>query len=180
MVPIEYNGLKTMSIGYLVESKQALVWRGPMLSKAISQFCTDVKWGELDYLFIDLPPGTGDAHLSIMQHIPLSGVVIVTTPEEVAVADTRKALDMFTNPHLKQEILGVVENMSYFQPEDGRKYYLFGKDGGKNLSEEWNIDLLGTIPIEEDKSFSNMQKSYIPIVGKLVQKLSIIAANKEK
>ena len=180
MVPIEYNGLKTMSIGYLVESKQALVWRGPMLSKAISQFCTDVKWGELDYLFVDLPPGTGDAHLSIMQHIPLSGVVIVTTPEEVAVADTRKALDMFTNPHLKQEILGVVENMSYFQPEDGRKYYLFGKDGGKNLSEEWNIDLLGTITIEEDKSFSNMQKSYIPIVGKLVQKLSIIAANKEK
>jgi len=180
MVPIEYNGLKTMSISYLVESKQALVWRGPMLSKAISQFCTDVKWGELDYLFVDLPPGTGDAHLSIMQHIPLSGVVIVTTPEEVAVADTRKALDMFTNPHLKQEILGVVENMSYFQPEDGRKYYLFGKDGGKNLSEEWNIDLLGTIPIEEDKSFSNMQKSYIPIVGKLVQKLSIIAANKEK
>lgn len=180
MVPIEYNGLKTMSIGYLVESKQALVWRGPMLSKAISQFCTDVKWGELDYLFVDLPPGTGDAHLSIMQHIPLSGVVIVTTPEEVAVADTRKALDMFTNPHLKQEILGVVENMSYFQPEDGRKYYLFGKDGGKNLCEEWNIDLLGTIPIEEDKSFSNMQKSYIPIVGKLVQKLSIIAANKEK
>ena len=180
MVPIEYNVLKTMSIGYLVESKQALVWRGPMLSKAISQFCTDVKWGELDYLFVDLPPGTGDAHLSIMQHIPLSGVVIVTTPEEVAVADTRKALDMFTNPHLKQEILGVVENMSYFQPEDGRKYYLFGKDGGKNLSEEWNIDLLGTIPIEEDKSFSKMQKSYIPIVGKLVQKLSIIAANKEK
>ena len=180
MLPIEFNGLKTMSIGYLVESKQALVWRGPMLSKAISQFCTDVKWGELDYLFVDLPPGTGDAHLSIMQHIPLSGVVIVTTPEEVAVADTRKALDMFTNPHLKQEILGVVENMSYFQPEDGRKYYLFGKDGGKNLSEEWNIDLLGTIPIEEDKSFSNMQKSYIPIVGKLVQKLSIIAANREK
>ena len=180
MLPIEFNGLKTMSIGYLVESKQALVWRGPMLSKAISQFCTAVKWGDLDYLFVDLPPGTGDAHLSIMQHIPLSGVVIVTTPEEVAVADTRKALDMFTNPHLKQEILGVVENMSYFQPEDGRKYYLFGKDGGKNLSEEWNIDLLGTIPLEEDKTFANMQKSYLPIVGKLVQKLSIIAANREK
>lgn len=180
MLPIDCNGIKTMSIGYLVESKQALVWRGPMLSKAISQFCTDVKWGELDYLFVDLPPGTGDAHLSIMQHIPLSGVVIVTTPEEVAVADTRKALDMFTNPHLKQEILGVVENMSYFQTEDGRKYYLFGKDGGKKLSEEWNIDLLGSIPIEEDKSFANMQKSYSPIVGKLVQKLSVIAANREK
>lgn len=181
MLPIELDGLKTMSMGYLVEPKQALVWRGPMLSKAISQFCTDVKWGELDYLFVDLPPGTGDAHLSIIQHIPLSGVVIVTTPEEVAVADTRKALDMFTNPHLKQNILGIVENMSYFQPEgDDRKYYLFGKDGGKSLSEEWNIDLIGTIAIQEDKSFASMQKSYMPIVGKLVQKLSILAANREK
>ncbi|MFB1003282.1 MAG: Mrp/NBP35 family ATP-binding protein [Bacteroidia bacterium] len=144
MLPIEKHGLKTMSIGYLVDSKQALVWRGPMLSKAITQFCSDVKWGELDYLFVDLPPGTGDAHLSIIQHIPLSGVVIVTTPEEVAVADTRKAIDMFTNPHLKQNILGVVENMSYFQPEkDGTKYYLFGRDGGVKLCEEFNIDLLG-------------------------------------
>lgn len=177
MIPIEKDGLKTMSIGYLVESKQALVWRGPMLSKAISQFCTDVLWGDLDYLFVDLPPGTGDAHLSIMQHIPLSGVVIVTTPENVAVADTRKAIDMFTNPHLKQTILGVVENMSYFEPDkDGKKYYLFGKDGGKELCEECSLDLLGEIPIKEDKSFENLYSSYVPIVGKIVQKLSIIAA----
>lgn len=179
MKPIEKDGIKTMSIGYLVESKQALVWRGPMLSKAISQFCSDVKWGELDYLFVDLPPGTGDAHLSIIQQIPLSGVVIVTTPEEVAVADTRKAIDMFTNPHLKQEVLGVVENMSYFQPiEDGEKYFIFGKDGGERLCQEWNLDMLGQIPIKEDKSFESLHSYYIPVTGKLVQRLSVLAANR--
>jgi ATP-binding protein involved in chromosome partitioning len=179
MLPIEKHGLKTMSIGYLVESKQALVWRGPMLSKAITQFCSDVKWGELDYLFVDLPPGTGDAHLSIIQHIPLSGVVIVTTPEDVAVADTRKAIDMFTNPHLKQNIIGVVENMSYFKPEDdGKKYYLFGKDGGQMLSEECDLDLLGQIQVKEDKSFDSLHSEYLPIVGKIVQKLSVLAASR--
>lgn len=179
MVPIEKHGIKTMSIGYLVENKQALVWRGPMLSKAISQFCSDVDWGDLDYLFVDLPPGTGDAHLSILQHIPISGVVIVTTPEEVAVADTRKAIDMFTNPHLKQEILGVVENMSFFQPdESSNKYYIFGKEGGKKLSEEWDLDLLGEIPIKEKKTFTEMRPSYEPIVGRIVQKLSILAAKR--
>ncbi|MDA8886435.1 Mrp/NBP35 family ATP-binding protein [Bacteroidia bacterium] len=179
MLPIEKDGLKTMSIGYLVEGNQALVWRGPMLSKAITQFCSDVKWGELDYLFVDLPPGTGDAHLSIIQHIPLSGVVIVSTPEDVAVADTHKAIDMFTNPHLKQEVLGVVENMSFFQPGiDGEKYYLFGKGGGEELCSEWKLDLLGQIPVKENKSFENMHSSYLPIVGKVVQKLSVLAANR--
>ena len=179
MKPILSDGLKTMSIGYLVEGKQALVWRGPMLSKAISQFCSDVLWGELDYLFVDLPPGTGDAHLSIIQHIPLSGVVIVTTPEEVAVADTRKAIDMFLNPHLKQEILGVVENMSFFQPEsEGKKYYIFGEGGGSKLSEESDLDLLGEIPIVVDKTFDSIKSHYLPIVGRLVQKLSVLAANR--
>ena len=179
MKPILSDGLKTMSIGYLVEGKQALVWRGPMLSKAISQFCSDVLWGELDYLFVDLPPGTGDAHLSIIQHIPLSGVVIVTTPEEVAVADTRKAIDMFLNPHLKQEILGVVENMSFFQPEsEGKKYYIFGEAGGSKLSEESDLDLLGEIPIVVDKTFDSIKSHYLPIVGRLVQKLSVLAANR--
>lgn len=179
MVPIEKHGLKTMSIGYLVDPKQALVWRGPMLSKAITQFCSDVQWGELDYLFVDLPPGTGDAHLSIIQHIPLSGVVVVTTPEDVAVADTRKAIDMFTNPHLKQNILGVVENMSYFQPDvDGKKYYLFGRDGGQMLCDESNLEMLGEIPIKEDKSFESLYSSYVPVVGKIVQKLSVLAANR--
>ncbi len=179
MKPILSDGLKTMSIGYLVEGKQALVWRGPMLSKAISQFCSDVLWGELDYLFVDLPPGTGDAHLSIIQHIPLSGVVIVTTPEEVAVADTRKAIDMFLNPHLKQEILGVVENMSFFQPEsEEKKYYIFGEGGGSKLSEESDLDLLGEIPIVVDKTFDSIKSHYLPIVGRLVQKLSVLAANR--
>ena len=181
MVPIEKDGIKTMSIGYLVEDKQALVWRGPMLSKAISQFCSDVDWGALDYLIVDLPPGTGDIHLSILQQIPLSGVVVVTTPEAVAVADTRKAMDMFSNPHLKQEILGVVENMSYFQPEeDGKKYYLFGQGGADQLCAEWETTLLGQVPIVENKTFENLHASYLPIVGKVVQKLSVIAANREK
>ncbi len=178
MLPIESDGLKTMSIGYLVDRQQALVWRGPMLAKAISQFCTDVKWGELDYLIIDLPPGTGDAHLSIIQQIPLSGVVIVTTPEDVAISDTVKAVDMFTNPQIKQNILGVVENMSYFQPEGSdKKHYIFGKEGGAVLCKESNLDLLGELPILEDKSFPNQISHYTPVVGSIVQKLSILAAN---
>ncbi len=181
MVPILVDGMQTMSIGYLVEPKQALVWRGPMLAKAISQFCTDVAWDALDYLIVDLPPGTGDAHLSIMQHIPLSGIVIVTTPEEVALADTRKAIDMFNNPHIKQEILGVIENMSFFQPiENGDKYYIFGREGGKRLSVENNVDLLAELPILEDKSFINQKPHYQKAVSALVQKLAVIAANRQK
>ena len=179
MVPIENDGVQTMSIGYMVDMKQALVWRGPMLSKAISQFCSDVKWGNLDYLIIDLPPGTGDIHLSVVQHIPISGVVLITTPEEVAVADTRKAIDMFHNPHINQNILGIVENMSFFQPEEnGEKYYLFGKEGGLKLSEESSVDFLGEIPIKENKKFDNIHKDYLAITGKIVQKLSILAASK--
>lgn len=179
MVPIENQGVQTMSIGYMVDTKQALVWRGPMLSKAISQFCSDVKWGNLDYLIIDLPPGTGDIHLSVVQHIPISGVVLITTPEEVAVADTRKAIDMFRNPHISQNILGIVENMSFFQPdENGEKYYIFGKEGGQKLSKESSVDFLGEIPIKENKKFDNIYKDYLAITGKIVQKLSILAASK--
>lgn len=179
MVPIDANGIQTMSIGYLVDAKQALVWRGPMLSKAISQFCTDVAWDALDYLLVDLPPGTGDAHLSIVQQIPLSGVLIVTTPEDVAVADTRKAIDMFKNPHINQNILGVVENMSYFQPlQDGEKYFIFGKEGGKQLCEENDLELLGELPILEKKDFSNQMEHYRNVAGVIVQKLAVIAANR--
>ena len=179
MIPIENQGVQTMSIGYMVDTKQALVWRGPMLSKAISQFCSDVKWGNLDYLIIDLPPGTGDIHLSVVQHIPISGVVLITTPEEVAVADTRKAIDMFRNPHISQNILGIVENMSFFQPnENGEKYYIFGKEGGQKLSKESSVDFLGEIPIKENKKFDNIHKDYLAITGKIVQKLSILAASK--
>lgn len=175
MIPIEVEGIKTMSIGYLIERKQAVVWRGPMLSKALSQFCTDVAWGEIDYLIVDLPPGTGDVHLSIMQQVPLSGVVIVTTPEKVATADTAKAIDMFQNPQLKQNIFGVVENMAYFQPE-GKKYYLFGKDGGEQLCREWGLDMLGQVPILENKSFEALKEFYLPIAGKIVQQLAIQVA----
>lgn len=179
MVPIDANGIQTMSIGYLVDAKQALVWRGPMLSKAISQFCTDVAWDALDYLLVDLPPGTGDAHLSIVQQIPLSGVLIVTTPEDVAVADTRKAIDMFKNPNINQNILGVVENMSYFQPlQDGEKYFIFGKEGGKQLCEENDLELLGELPILEKKDFSNQMEHYRNVAGVIVQKLAVIAANR--
>ena len=179
MIPIENQGVQTMSIGYMVDTKQALVWRGPMLSKAINQFCSDVKWGNLDYLIIDLPPGTGDIHLSVVQHIPISGVVLITTPEEVAVADTRKAIDMFRNPHISQNILGIVENMSFFQPnENGEKYYIFGKEGGQKLSKESSVDFLGEIPIKENKKFDNIHKDYLAITGKIVQKLSILAASK--
>jgi ATP-binding protein involved in chromosome partitioning len=179
MVPIEIEGVQTMSIGYMVDLKQALVWRGPMLSKAISQFCSDVKWGNLEYLIIDLPPGTGDIHLSVVQHIPISGVVLITTPEEVAVADTRKAIDMFRNPHINQNILGIVENMSFFQPdESGQKYHIFGKDGGQQLSKECSVDFFGEIPIKENKEFKNIHSDYLAITGKIVQKLSILAASK--
>lgn len=179
MLPIEKDGVQTMSIGYMVELKQALVWRGPMLSKAISQFCSDVKWGNLDYLIIDLPPGTGDVHLSVLKHIPISGVAIVTTPEDVAIADTRKAIDMFQNPHLVQNLLGIVENMSYFQPEEsGKKYHIFGKGGGQKLSKDCSVDFLGEIPIRENKEFDNIKNDYIPIVGKIVQKLAILASTR--
>lgn len=179
MLPIEKDGVQTMSIGYMVDIKQALVWRGPMLSKAISQFCSDVKWGNLDYLIIDLPPGTGDIHLSVLQHIPISGVVLVTTPEDVAIADTRKAIDMFQNPHLTQNILGIVENMSYFQPqEQGVKYHIFGEGGGQKLSNASSVDFLGEIPIRVNKEFDNIRNDYLPIVGKIVQKLSILAATR--
>jgi ATP-binding protein involved in chromosome partitioning len=168
-----------MSIGYMVDIKQALVWRGPMLSKAISQFCSDVKWGNLDYLIIDLPPGTGDIHLSVLQHIPISGVVLVTTPEDVAIADTRKAIDMFQNPHLTQNLLGIVENMSFFQPQDtGVKYHIFGEGGGQKLSNASSVDFLGEIPIRVNKEFDNIRNDYLPIVGKIVQKLSILAATR--
>ena len=146
-----------------------------------TKFIEQCKKSGVDGLIIvDLPPGTGDAHLSIMQHIPLSGVIIVTTPEEVAVADTRKAVDMFKNPHLNQEILGVVENMSFFQPEEnGSKYYIFGKEGGKRLCEENNLELLGELPILEDKSFNNQLKYYRSIAGAIVQKLAVIASNRQ-
>ena len=149
IMPLEKYGIKLMSIGLLVDEKNAVVWRGPMASSAIRQFVTDVEWGDLDYLIIDMPPGTGDIHLTLMQTVPVTGVVIVTTPQNVALADAKKGIAMFGQAQINVPIIGLVENMSYFTPEElpNNKYYLFGKDGGKNLAEEYDLHFLGQIPI---------------------------------
>ena len=149
IIPIEKFGIKMMSIGLLVDEKQAVVWRGPMVSSAIRQFVTDVDWGELDYLIIDMPPGTGDIHLTVVQTVPVTGVVVVTTPQLVALADAKKGIAMFGQAQLKVPVIGLVENMSYFTPAElpENKYYIFGKDGGKNLADEFDIPFLGQIPI---------------------------------
>lgn len=149
IVPIDRYGMKLMSIGLLVDEKSAVVWRGPMASSAIKQFVTDVDWGELDYLVIDMPPGTGDIHLTLMQTVPVTGAVIVTTPQTVALADAKKGIAMFAQAQLNVPIIGLVENMAYFTPEElpNNKYYIFGKDGGKNLAEEYDLPFLGQIPL---------------------------------
>jgi ATP-binding protein involved in chromosome partitioning len=149
IVPIEKFGIKIMSIGLLIDEKQAVVWRGPMVSNAIRQFVTEVDWGELDYLVLDMPPGTGDIHLTIVQTVPVTGVIVVTTPQTVAIADAKKGVAMFSQSQLKIPVIGLVENMSYFTPAElpDNKYYIFGKDGGKQLADEFELSLLGQIPI---------------------------------
>jgi len=138
-----------MSIGLLVDDKSAVVWRGPMASSAIKQFITEVDWGELDYLVIDMPPGTGDIHLTMVQTVPVTGVVVVTTPQDVALADAKKGIAMFGQAQINVPIIGLVENMSWFTPAElpENKYYIFGKDGGKKLAEEYEMPLLGQIPL---------------------------------
>ncbi|MCE2844129.1 MAG: Mrp/NBP35 family ATP-binding protein [Chitinophagaceae bacterium] len=149
ILPLEKYGIKLMSIGLLVDEKDAVVWRGPMASSAIRQFITDVDWGELDYLVIDMPPGTGDIHLTIMQTVPVTGVVIVSTPQNVALADAKKAIAMFGQAKINVPIIGLVENMAYFTPTElpENKYYLFGKEGGKKLAEEYDLPFLGQVPL---------------------------------
>jgi ATP-binding protein involved in chromosome partitioning len=147
IIPVEAHGIKIMSIGLLVAEREALVWRGPMIHSAVQQFLRDVNWGPLDYLVFDMPPGTGDAQLSLSQVVPLSGVVMVTTPQEVALLDVRKALAMFRK--LNVPILGIVENMSYFiAPDTGRRYGIFGEGGGQRVADEFGVPLLGQIPLE--------------------------------
>ena len=149
ILPIEKFGIKLMSIGLLVDEKDAVVWRGPMASSAIRQFISDVDWDELDYLVIDMPPGTGDIHLTIMQTVPVTGVVIVTTPQTVALADAKKAIAMFGQANVNVPIIGLIENMAYFTPAElpENKYYLFGKDGGKHLADEYDLPFLGQVPL---------------------------------
>lgn len=149
IVPLDKFGIKLMSIGLLVDEKNAVVWRGPMASSAIRQFVTEVDWGELDYLVIDMPPGTGDIHLTLMQTVPVTGAVIVTTPQNVALADAKKGIAMFGQAQINVPIIGLVENMAYFTPAElpNNKYYLFGKEGGKKLAEEYDLSFLGQIPL---------------------------------
>ncbi len=149
ITPIMQYGIKMISIGFLTPADSAVVWRGPMASQALRQFFGDVDWGELDYILIDLPPGTSDIHLTLVQTVPLTGAVVVTTPQKVALADVTKGASMFRQQQINVPILGIVENMAYFTPAElpDNKYYLFGKDGGKNMAEKLNVPLLGQIPI---------------------------------
>jgi ATP-binding protein involved in chromosome partitioning len=149
IIPIEKHGVKLLSVGFFVKPEDAVIWRGPMATSALKQLITQGDWGELDYLLIDLPPGTGDVHLTMVQEVPVTGVVIVSTPQEVALADVIKGINMFTGDKINVPVLGLVENMSWFTPEElpDNKYYLFGKDGCKKLAEKLDIELLGQIPI---------------------------------
>ena len=152
IIPAEKYGVKTLSIGFLADEGQAVVWRGPMASSALRQFITDADWGELDYLIIDLPPGTSDVHLTLVQTVPVTSAVIVTTPQAVAMADVVKAIGMFNMPQIKVPILGIVENMAYFTPSDApdKKYYIFGHEGGgQKLADQFDLPLLGQLPILE-------------------------------
>ena len=149
IMPIEKYGVKILSIGFFVDPENALVWRGSMASNALKQLITDANWGELDYFVMDLPPGTGDIHLTLVQTMGITGAVVVTTPQDVALADARKGVNMFTGDKVNVPVLGLIENMAWFTPAElpENQYYIFGKDGGKRLAEELNIPLLGQIPI---------------------------------
>ncbi len=166
IVPIQQYGVKLLSIGFLSNSEDAVVWRGPMASSALKQFLSDAKWGELDYLLIDLPPGTSDIHLTLVQSVPVTGALIVTTPQKVALADAQKGISMFRQKQINVPILGLVENMAWFTPDElpDNKYYIFGENGGRNLAEKNGVDLLGSIPIVQ--SIRECADNGFPVVMK--------------
>jgi len=149
MKPVESYEVKILSIGFFTAPSQAVIWRGPMASKALNQMIFDADWGELDFMLVDLPPGTGDIHLSIVQSLPITGVVIVSTPQAVALADAKKGVSMFMSEAINVPVLGIIENMAYFTPEElpDNKYYIFGKEGARNLSEDLDVAFLGEVPI---------------------------------
>lgn len=151
LIPFEHHGVKLMSIGTLVDPAKAVVWRGPMASKAMQQLVFDTAWGDIDYLLFDMPPGTGDIHLTLTQVLPVTGAVVITTPQAVAVADARKGAEMFRQPQINVPILGVIENMAYFVPDDApdKKYYIFGEHGGSSLAKSLDVPLLGQLPIRQ-------------------------------
>ncbi|HEV9036324.1 MAG TPA: Mrp/NBP35 family ATP-binding protein [Puia sp.] len=192
IVPLDRYGIRLMSIGLLVDEKNAVVWRGPMASSAIRQFVTDVHWDELDYLVIDMPPGTGDIHLTLLQTVPVTGVIVVTTPQDVALADAKKGIAMFSQAQLKAPIIGLVENMSYFTPAElpDHKYYIFGKEGGKRLAEEYDIPFLGQIPLVQsireggDAGIPIMmsddavsKKAFLDFAGNAARSIAMLNAN---
>jgi ATP-binding protein involved in chromosome partitioning len=192
MLPVEKHAVKLMSIGMLVAAKQPILWRGPMLSNALQQLLLDTDWGELDYLIIDLPPGSGDIHITLCQQLPLSAALIVTTPQRVALSDTIKTIEMFRSNNIQIPLIGIVENMSYFTPLElpENKYFIFGKDGAKELSLTYNIPLLGQIPLfmgvseMADKGMPAVLDPDLPFVKlifdqiaqKAAQQISIITA----
>jgi|1048.fasta_scaffold01945_9 ATP-binding protein involved in chromosome partitioning len=190
MIPIEAKGLKLLSIGFMTAPGQPIVWRGPMISSAFKQFVQDTDWGDLDYLIIDLPPGTGDVQLSLVQNVPLTGVVIVTTPQEMALTDARRAMGMFSMEAVNKRILGVVENMSYFTPDDApdKKYRLFGEGGGQTLSKEYNVPFLGELPLNPAlmqhidqgniTATSPELAPYYPVASALAQQVSMLQITK--
>lgn len=149
MKPVETYEVKILSIGFFTKPDQAVIWRGPMAAKALNQMIFDADWGQLDFLLIDLPPGTGDIHLSIMQSLPITGAVVVSTPQAVALADAKKGVSMFLSESISVPVLGIIENMAYFTPEElpNNKYYIFGKEGAKNLAEDLQVPMLGEIPL---------------------------------
>ena len=149
MQPVKSYGVELLSIGFFTKPDQAVIWRGPMASKALNQMIFDANWGEIDFMLIDLPPGTGDIHLSIMQSLPITGAVVVSTPQAVALADAKKGVAMFANESINVPVLGIIENMSYFTPEElpNNKYYIFGKEGARNLAQDLNVPFLGEIPL---------------------------------
>ncbi len=188
ILPIEKYGIKLLSLGFFADPDQPVPWRGPMASNAIKQLFNDADWGDLDYLIVDLPPGTGDIHITISQSFPIAGAVIVTTPQQVALADTRKGLAMFRMPGINIPILGVIENMAYFTPAElpENKYYIFGKNGGKELAAQYAVPFLGEIPLVQGITIagdegqpiamdneSPLAASFAEIAGRIAQQISI-------
>ena len=194
IIPIEKYGVKLLSIGFLSHGDNAIVWRGPMASSALKQFISDTEWGELDYLLFDLPPGTSDIHLTLVQTIPVTGAMIITTPQKVALMDAVKGVSMFKQPQIDVPVLGIIENMSYFTPAElpDNKYYIFGKDGGKDLASQNDIEFLGEIPLVQSIRESGDEgepvvlkdeqsaKAFMSIAQNLAQQIAIRNATQEK
>jgi ATP-binding protein involved in chromosome partitioning len=192
IVPIDIYGIKAMSIGLLIDEKQAVIWRGPQASSALRQFISDVAWGELDYLVVDLPPGTGDVQLTMVQTVPVTGAVIVSTPQPVAAADARKAITMFRQPQINVPVLGIVENMAWFTPDElpDNKYYIFGKGGARQMAEQFDVPFLGDVPLVQsireggDKGKPAMisedqvsKAAFLSVAERVAQQVSIRNAN---